>query len=128
MEAQHAEAAGVGTEEHVKLVMRAEQAERRATATEAELADNARRYAREIAALKLKLAEKEAELMGGFGSQVNLELDELPQPNPRDPPAMGRPAQPVHPSGSLRRSSNSKLESLVPRTPPGPTPISAQPS
>ena len=38
----------------------------------------ARRSAREIAALKLKLAEKEAQLMGGFGSSANLVLGELP--------------------------------------------------
>ncbi|KAG8458463.1 hypothetical protein KFE25_004341 [Diacronema lutheri] len=71
LEAMHAEAAGIGTEEHVKLVMRAEQAERRATATEAEMADAARSYAREIAGLKVRLAEKEAELLGGFGAPHN---------------------------------------------------------
>ncbi|KAJ1639450.1 hypothetical protein T492DRAFT_899363 [Pavlovales sp. CCMP2436] len=44
LEGMHAEAAGIGTEEQVKLVMRTEQAE---------MAENARKYAREIAALKV---------------------------------------------------------------------------
>lgn len=36
------------------------------------------RYAREIAQLKTKLAEKDAQLLGGFGSLANLYLSELP--------------------------------------------------
>jgi len=66
------------TEEQVKLLMRAEKSERRAAAVEEEMTEMARRSAREIAALKLKLAEKEAQLMGGFGSSANLVLGELP--------------------------------------------------
>ena len=56
------------------------------------MADNARKYAREIAGLKLRLAEKEAELMGGFGAPINLALDELPEPAPREVRAVPRAA------------------------------------
>ena len=66
------------TEEQVKLLMRAERGERRAAAVEEEMTEMARRSAREIANLKLRLAEKEAQLMGGFGSSANLVLGELP--------------------------------------------------
>jgi hypothetical protein len=247
LEAHHAEATGIGTEEHVKLVMRAEQvrcsrlrlcvsrarartrpppllrscvpcalarrsaqtarrrcetaraariapcapeahqanlrarlpprlpprtpsrhcpqAERRAMATEEELADAARKYAREIATLKLKLAEKEAELLGGFGSprspglseaadmRESLPRGEMHESMPREvrapraaracarqmgtwtrccmrplmrastpaPLLRAQPPKPMlgrQPSTGLRRGSASKLESLVPRTPP----------
>lgn len=65
LEEERSGSAGIGAEEHVKLLMRAEQAERRATATEAEMAEAARMYAREIAGLKVRLAEHEAEALGG---------------------------------------------------------------
>jgi hypothetical protein len=39
----------------------------RAAATEAEMAETAKKYAREITGLKVRLAEKDAELLGGFG-------------------------------------------------------------
>ena len=67
----------------------------------------ARSQGREIAALKMKVAEAEAAAKGGFGSAANLALGELP-PAPRPP------------SGSMRRN-----------TPPGPAgrlhPIAAEP-
>lgn len=94
LERQQADAAGIGTEEHVRLVMRAEQAERRAGATEAEMAESARTHAREVAQLKLRLAEKEAQLMGGFGSLANLALDELPSAAPREVRARRRARAP----------------------------------
>ena len=64
------------TEEQVKLLMRAERGERRAAAVEEEMTEMARRSAREIANLKLRLAEKEAQLMGF------LTLTLTPNPNP----------------------------------------------
>jgi hypothetical protein len=51
------------------------------------------RYAREIAQLKTKLAEKDAQLMGGFGSLTNLYLGELMGP------AGPHQAAPAAPSG-----------------------------
>ena len=50
------------------------------------------RYAKEISVLKAKLAEKEAQLMGGFGSLANLALGEMPRvvPFPRGSTPPGR--------------------------------------
>ena len=94
-------------EEVARLLMRAEKSERRAAALEEEMTDMARSQGREIAALKMKVAEAEAAAKGGFGSAANLALGELP-PAPRPP------------SGSMRRN-----------TPPGPAgrlhPIAAEP-
>jgi len=127
LEGMHAEAAGIGTEEQVKLVMRTEQAERRATATEAEMAENARKYAREIAALKVRLAEKEAESLGGFSPGSFNSQKAQSDPYSRDAYAYGgrepSPPLPAMLNGgprleALRRGSGNKLESLVPRTPP----------
>ena len=94
------------TEEQVKLLMRAERAERRASAIEEEMTEAARQNAREIANLKLKLAEKEAQLMGGFGSSANLVLGELPGLGNSDEPRRDRGGLPPrHPSGGARRQS-----------------------
>ena len=49
----------------MKLLIRAERSERRSAAVEEEMMEMARTHAREVAALKLQLAEKEAQLMGG---------------------------------------------------------------
>lgn len=98
---------GAKAEEVARLLMRAEKSERRAAALEEEMTDMARSHGREIAALKMKVAEAEAAAKGGFGSAANLALGELP-PAPRPP------------SGSMRRN-----------TPPGPAgrlhPIAAEP-
>ena len=89
------------TEEQVKLLMRAERAERRASAIEEEMTEAARQNAREIANLKLKLAEKEAQLMGGFGSSANLVLGELPGLGNSDEPRRDRGGLPPrHPSAA----------------------------
>uniref|UniRef100_A0A383WD17 C2 domain-containing protein n=1 Tax=Tetradesmus obliquus TaxID=3088 RepID=A0A383WD17_TETOB len=63
--------------ERLAAAMRAERAEAAATAAQNELLDVTKRYAREIAQLKTKLAEKDAQLLGGFGSLANLCLSEL---------------------------------------------------
>ena len=76
-------------EEKLGLLMRAETAEARATASSNELVDAAQRYAKEISALKAKLAEKEAQLMGGFGSLANLALGEMPRMRAPSPSALG---------------------------------------
>ena len=72
------------TEERVRMTMRAENSERRAAALQEELTQMARAHAKEVANLKIKLHEKEAQLMGGFGSAANLVLGEMPSgPPPR---------------------------------------------
>ncbi|KOO20889.1 hypothetical protein Ctob_000922 [Chrysochromulina tobinii] len=75
---------GAKAEEVARLLMRAEKSERRAAALEEEMTDMARSHGREIAALKMKVAEAEAAAKGGFGSAANLALGELP-PAPRPP-------------------------------------------
>ena len=62
----------------VALTLRLEKAEAAAIASNNEMLEVTRRCAREIAALRTKLAEKDAQLMGGFGSVANLVLEELP--------------------------------------------------
>merc|ERR1719453_744939 len=82
------------SEEHVKLLMRAEKSERRAASLEEELQEVARTSAREVAVLKLKIAEKEAQLAGGFGTMTNLVLDELAPPRATDGLDLGLRAGP----------------------------------
>ena len=43
-----------------------------------QLLANAKQFGREISELKMKLAEKDAELAGGFGAPSSLALGELP--------------------------------------------------
>ena len=64
-------------EEQVKLLLRCERAERRAAAVEEEMVEMARQNAREIATLKVRLAEKDAQLLGGFGGMSNLPLGDI---------------------------------------------------
>ena len=64
--------------DRVALTLRLEKAEAAAIASNNEMLEVSRRCAREIAALRSKLAEKDAQLMGGFGSVANLVLEELP--------------------------------------------------
>jgi len=72
------------SEEQIKLLMRAERSERRAAAVEEEMTEMARQNAREIAALKLKISEKDAQIAGGFGSNSALMLSELSMSGPQD--------------------------------------------
>ena len=73
---------------------------RRAAAVEEEMTEMARENAREIAALKLKLAEKDAQLMGGFGPAANLPLGNLGGNLGHISPAGGRgPTPPVSANG-----------------------------
>lgn len=79
-------------EEKMAMMMRCEIAEARAVASTNELVEATQRYAKEISVLKAKLAEKEAQLMGGFGSLANLALGEMPRvvPFPRGSTPPGR--------------------------------------
>jgi hypothetical protein len=55
---------------------------------------NAKKFAREISDLKTKLAEKDAELAGGFGAPTKLALGELPNPGyPSPVPPLALPGQ-----------------------------------
>eukprot|EP00164_Ancoracysta_twista_P002438 GFYU01003231.1.p1 GENE.GFYU01003231.1~~GFYU01003231.1.p1 ORF type:complete len:871 (-),score=254.88 GFYU01003231.1:108-2720(-) len=56
----------------IMLTMRAEKAEMRIAALETELVENSKKYGKEISMLKVKLAEKDAMLMGGFGSAIDM--------------------------------------------------------
>jgi len=99
---------GASPEEVAKLLMRAEKAERRAASLEEEMTEMARVNGRETAALKMKLAESEAQAMGGFGSASNLVLGELTPLGALPPPAADLPPLlPRLPSGgaSQRRST-----------------------
>ena len=62
--------------ERVALTLRSEKAEANAIASNNEMLEVSRRCAREIAGLRAKLAEKDAQLMGGFGSVSNMILQE----------------------------------------------------
>ena len=66
--------------ERIALTLRAEKAEANAIASNNEMLDVSRKAAREIASLRAKLAEKDAQLMGGFGSVANMVLQEMPPP------------------------------------------------
>ncbi|KAG2437608.1 hypothetical protein HYH02_011248 [Chlamydomonas schloesseri] len=66
------------TEEKTAGLLRAEYAEGAAEAAQAELIDVTKKFAREIAELKTRLAEKDAALMGGFGDLDQLRRGELP--------------------------------------------------
>ena len=71
--------------DRVSLTLRAEKAEAQAIASNNEMLEVSRRCAREIAGLRAKLAEKDAQLMGGFGSVANMVLCLLyTSPSPRD--------------------------------------------
>ena len=62
--------------ERVALTLRSEKAEANGIASNNEMLEVSRRCAREIAGLRAKLAEKDAQLMGGFGSVSNMILQE----------------------------------------------------
>ena len=107
-DAEEDDTSGVGgakAEEVAKLLMRAEKSERRAAALEEEMTEMARANGREVAALKMKVAEAEAGASGGFGSAANLALGELPG-DPLAPPSdLPPPPLPRPPSGSSRRQT-----------------------
>jgi hypothetical protein len=97
----------VNAEEQVKLLMRAEKAERRMAALEEEMQEMARANGREVAMLKMKLAEAQAASKGGFGSAANFSLGELTPAGTmtgEPPPSDGLPPAPPK-SGSSRRST-----------------------
>lgn len=98
------------SEEQVKLLMRAERAERRAAAVEEEMTEMARQNAREIAALKLKLSEKDAQIAGGFGSSSALMLNDLSMSGPQEELRRSMSERPgertlLQPLSSARRQS-----------------------
>ncbi|MEW5309907.1 MAG: hypothetical protein WDW38_001750 [Sanguina aurantia] len=66
--------------DRLAAVLRAERSQAGAHASRAEMMDVTKRYAREIAELKTRLAEKDAQLMGGFGSLDMMVHGELPLP------------------------------------------------
>lgn len=118
----------INQEEHVKLLMRAEKAERRAAALQQAMEEGTREHAKEVAALRMRLAEAEARSAGGFGAPANLVLGELTPPgtaNVADLPGMRAPpaiAPPPPPLGGSRRStppnSGGRLAPLAPALAP----------
>ena len=104
--------------ERVALTLRSEKAEANAIASNNEMLEVSRRVAREIAGLRAKLAEKDAQLMGGFGSVSNMILQEYG--------TVGRltTMEPIHsPAGEVtdprRRGSRPDLLAVEPRPPSG---------
>ncbi|EFJ45230.1 hypothetical protein VOLCADRAFT_94413 [Volvox carteri f. nagariensis] len=79
------------TEERTASQLRAEYAEGAAEAAQSELAEVTRKCAREIAALKTRLAEKDAAMMGGFGGLEQLSTRSEP-PFPAFPPPPALPS------------------------------------
>jgi hypothetical protein len=63
---------GFPSDEQVRLQLRAERAERRADAVENEMTELARESAKELAALKLRLSEKDAKLLSHSPSRQPL--------------------------------------------------------
>ena len=61
------------------VTLRAEKADIKASTARNEMIDVTKKYAKEISSLKARLAEKEAQLMGGFGSLSKLALGEMSQ-------------------------------------------------
>jgi hypothetical protein len=75
-----------------------------------QLLANAKKFAREISDLKTKLAEKDAELAGGFGAPTKLALGELPTPGaPTLVPPLALPGQRPGSSGGRLAPLNTGL-------------------
>lgn len=98
--------------EKLTASMRAAQAEVRAQALNHELFELTRRYARELAALKTKLAEKEAALQGGFGPMAGLAGLQL-SPGPGAGPAGVVVASPA--AAAMEGSGEAPPASQAPR-------------
>ncbi|KXZ56514.1 hypothetical protein GPECTOR_1g461 [Gonium pectorale] len=76
-------------EEKTAALLRAEYAEGAAAASQEELIEVTRKFARDIAELKTRLAEKDAMLMGGFGDLEQLRRGELPHSVDPGPGGLG---------------------------------------
>ena len=125
--------------ERVALTLRCEKSEANAIASNNEMLEVSRRCAREIAGLRAKLSEKDAQLMGGFGSVSNMVLQEYgtvgrlttmepilsPAGDVADPPRIGgsrpdlrtsvEPRPPAgSPGGSSRPASVGKMSGASP--------------
>ena len=85
------------TDERVALTLRLEKSEANAIASNNEMLEVSRKAAREIASLRAKLAEKDAQLMGGFGIRLEhgaqgdaraaeaTSMEPMPRSTPRRP-------------------------------------------
>ena len=74
----------------------------------------ARNHGREVAELKMKLAEEKAKSMGGFGSISNLELGELGLPAARPSVPVGElPLLPPRPPSGSSRRQTPRLEPIA---------------
>ncbi|GLI66832.1 hypothetical protein VaNZ11_010809 [Volvox africanus] len=99
-------------EEKTAALLRAEYAEGAAEAAQNELMEVTRKYAREIAALKTRLAEKDAAMMGGFGGLDALSSrSEPPFPAFPSSPAISDTSGPATASvGSPSSTSHRRLQ------------------
>jgi hypothetical protein len=96
------------TNERISLTLRVEKSEANAIASNNEMLEVSRRCAREIAGLRSKLAEKDAQLMGGFGSVANMILSEMggpPRLSTMEPPPI-RYAPESRPQSAYRMGGN----------------------
>ena len=64
-------------QEKLQLSMKCDKLETKAVSAENALLDATRRFARQNAELKAKLAEKDAALLGGFGAVSKMALGEI---------------------------------------------------
>jgi len=96
-------------QENLALQLKLKQAEDRAGAAHDEMIEAVKRYAQEIADLKWKLAEKDAQLMGGFGDVTRLRNldDNLGIPMVLLPPSQGTPTRRASPGMMGRPRINS---------------------
>jgi hypothetical protein len=105
------------TNERIALTLRVEKSEANAIASNNEMLEVSRRCAREIAGLRAKLAEKDAQLMGGFGSVANMILAEMPapprlstmEPMPSQYQPASRPASGARDSGLFGKRAEANL-------------------
>ena len=92
-------------QEKLQLSMKCDKLETKAVSAENALLDATRRFARQNAELKAKLAEKDAALLGGFGAVSKMALNELGgvQPPPEKTDAGFRMPTPPAALASLSR-------------------------
>lgn len=103
-------------EDRLVVLMRAEQAEARLQALNSEMMDLTKRYGKEIAALKSRLAEKEAQIQGGFGSFADLALGRVPANGAAGPAG---PSMPVAGGGGGGGGGNPAQAGAFRPPPPG---------
>ncbi|GLC36661.1 hypothetical protein PLESTM_000486600 [Pleodorina starrii] len=113
------------SEERTAAQLRAEYAEGAAEAAQGELVEVTRRYAREIAGLKTRLAEKDAAMRGGFGGLDQLAASTPPPPFPAIPAGLGPSSFPDASAAAAGGAGAGARTAIDPRAAKPPSPVSA---